>query len=127
MPSFVGFVVLDVIWIKFCAARMYQKHLKPVLKEPVDPVAALCSWAFIVVGNYLFAASRARSMHLPGAVQEALAMGATYGFVAYGIYDFTNTATISGWSWTLAAVDMLWGTVGSAIICLLQVWLKSVV
>jgi len=35
--------------------------------------------------------------------------GIIFGIVAYGTYNFTNMATISGWSPYVIIVDTLWG------------------
>lgn len=33
------------------------------------------------------------------------------GLVAYGTYDMTNLATMTGWSALVSGADMAWGTV----------------
>jgi uncharacterized membrane protein len=38
-------------------------------------------------------------------------MGAMFGLVVYGTYNLTNVATLPGYSWTMVAVDTLWGTI----------------
>ena len=35
--------------------------------------------------------------------------GAAFGLAAYGTYNLTNKATLPGYSWTMVAVDALWG------------------
>lgn len=35
---------------------------------------------------------------------------AVLGFAAYGTYEFTNLATINGWTWRMVLVDLSWGT-----------------
>jgi uncharacterized membrane protein len=37
--------------------------------------------------------------------------GALFGALAYGTYDLTNLATLKGYTWQVAAVDIVWGTV----------------
>jgi uncharacterized membrane protein len=32
------------------------------------------------------------------------------GALAYGTYEFTNIATLEGWSWKMLATDLIWGT-----------------
>ena len=41
--------------------------------------------------------------------------GALLGLTAYATFDLTNLAIINGWTLGLAALDMAWGTVLSAI------------
>jgi len=50
-----------------------------------------------------------------GGWTAALWMGAVLGLVAYGTYDITNLSTLRGWSLTIAAVDLAWGVVVTAV------------
>ncbi|MEL7115968.1 MAG: DUF2177 family protein [Pseudomonadota bacterium] len=34
---------------------------------------------------------------------------AVLGFAAYGTYEFTNMATIKGWTWRMLITDLAWG------------------
>jgi uncharacterized membrane protein len=45
----------------------------------------------------------------------AAAYGALLGFVVYGVYDFTNLATLRHYPVKLAIVDVAWGTFASAL------------
>jgi uncharacterized membrane protein len=42
-------------------------------------------------------------------VQQALAMGALLGLLAYGTYDLTNLAVMKGFTLKIALIDMAWG------------------
>jgi len=44
-----------------------------------------------------------------------LAHGALLGALAYGTYEFTNMATLKGWSWTMVIVDVSWGLALTAV------------
>jgi uncharacterized membrane protein len=46
---------------------------------------------------------------------HAVLLGAALGVFAYGTYDLTNLATLRRWPVRLSIVDMLWGTVLTAI------------
>jgi uncharacterized membrane protein len=52
-------------------------------------------------------------------------MGALLGFVAYGTYDLTNLSTIKGFTPTVAAVDMAWGTFLTGVSAAGGVWLSK--
>jgi uncharacterized membrane protein len=47
--------------------------------------------------------------------------GAFLGFCMYGVYECTNYATLSGWPLSFLLVDIMWGTVWSAITSVLSV------
>ena len=44
------------------------------------------------------------------AFRNSLAYGATFGFIVFGIYDFTAGGVFKKWDWPLAFLDVLWGT-----------------
>lgn len=55
--------------------------------------------------------------------------GALLGLLLYGTVDLTNCALLRGWSWTVALIDMAWGTTACAALALVQnrlhAWLVS--
>ena len=48
-------------------------------------------------------------------VRTALVNGAALGGLAYGTYAFTNYSLLEGWTLTLAAADLGWGIVLTAV------------
>ena len=40
---------------------------------------------------------------------QALAWGAAYGLVVYGVYDLTNLAVLEKWSLRMTLADIAWG------------------
>jgi len=65
-----------------------------------------------------------RAWYLPGQM-TALWRGALLGLIAYGTYNLTNHATIKGWPLTMTIVDMSWGTLATAIVCVVAVLLSA--
>jgi uncharacterized membrane protein len=51
--------------------------------------------------------------------------GALFGLVLYGTCDLTNAALLRGWTRGLAALDMAWGSLASAVLALAQHRLHS--
>ncbi len=45
----------------------------------------------------------------------AVGYGAVLGLAAYGTYDMTNISTLKGWPVQLTIVDMVWGTILTAL------------
>ena len=43
-------------------------------------------------------------------------MGALFGFFTYATYDLTNLATLKSWPLTIVFIDIIWGTVLTAIV-----------
>jgi len=44
-------------------------------------------------------------------MMSAAAWGLAFGLVTYGVYDWTNRATLTGYSLRLTLADMAWGGV----------------
>lgn len=106
------FLGLDAIWLGFVAKDFYARSLGSLMRDAPDFMAAGAFYLFYVAGIVFFAAMPAESW------KAALARGALLGLLAYGTYDMTNLATLKGWPWRMAAVDMAWGTALTALAAL---------
>jgi hypothetical protein len=98
--------------------------LLPACSLPAPPPPPLqLSWLCIVAGNYVFVLPRtgggAPAWHVIG-------QGALFGLLLYGTVDLTNCALLSGWGWTVAGVDMVWGALASSVLALTQRTLAGV-
>ena len=118
------FVVIDFLWLGIVSKRFYLKELGTLARvedgkfRPNLP-AALIAWALIPAGLVIFAVPR---LAPEGSVLDAAGWGALFGAISYGIYDFTNLATVKGYSLRLAIVDTAWGAILSALVTTV-VWL----
>lgn len=116
--SMVTFIVLDAVWLGFVMADFYRRHLGHLARmsegrlDPIWPVAALV-YPALAGGLTVLVISRSRSP------LEALALGAFFGLVTYGVYDLTNHSTLRDWPAILTVTDMLWG----AVLCGTTAWI----
>jgi uncharacterized membrane protein len=106
----VVFFVIDFIWLSLAGPTIYKREIGNLLLEQPNLLVAAGFYLFYVVGLVLLVAAPAN-----GDVLKALLMGAVLGFVAYGTYDLTNLSTMRGFTPTIAAIDMAWGTFLTAI------------
>ncbi|MBO6633697.1 DUF2177 family protein [Parvibaculum sp.] len=97
------FLGLDYLWLAYIAKDFYARSLGSLMRETPDFGAAAAFYLFYIAGIVFFAAMPAESW------KGALARGALLGLLAYGTYDMTNLATLKGWPWRMAVVDMAWG------------------
>ncbi len=103
------FIILDLIWFYFMG-NFFKAEIGSIarLNEAggwdVNLVAGALVYVLMTIGLLVFV------LPLAGSLPQALMYGALFGFVAYGIYDLTNMATLSAWTVRFAAVDMTWGT-----------------
>lgn len=106
------FFGLDFAWLGYVASGFYKDRLGALLLERPNIAVAAGFYALYVVGILIFAEARGFEA---GSWTTALLYGALFGFFAYATYDLSNLATLKGYPGDLAAVDMTWGTILTAV------------
>ncbi len=109
----VAFMVLDGVWLGLLMKNFYREQLGPIVRLADGGIAPNWPAAFVVyvllgTGIALFVIPRAST------VWSAAGVGALFGLVVYGVYDFTNYATLRQWPFALTLVDVAWGALASA-------------
>ena len=109
----VAFMVLDAVWLGLLMKTFYREQLAPIARLANGGIAPNWPAAFVVyallgTGIALFVIPRAPTVPL------AAAYGALFGLVVYGVYDFTNYATLRQWPLVLTFADVTWGVVACA-------------
>lgn len=97
------FLAIDYVWLAYIAKDFYARSIGHLMREVPDFGAAAGFYLIYVAGVVFFAVLPAESW------KGAALRGALLGLLAYGTYDMTNLATLKGWPWKMAAVDMAWG------------------
>ena len=108
------FLVLDGLWLGLLMSGFYREQLAAIGRIEngrfaPNWFAAVAVYVLLGAGLALFAVPRASGL------ETAVAYGALFGLIVYGVYDFTNLATLRHYPLQLAIVDVAWGTVASAI------------
>jgi uncharacterized membrane protein len=107
----VVFLAIDAIWLKLVMRPLFERFVgDQLLASPRLGVAA-GFYALYCVGIVWFAVAPAQGEGVGSAIRD----GAILGFLAYGTYEATNLATLKGWDWRMAAVDVPWGMVLTAL------------
>ena len=107
-----SFLVIDILMIKNIILPIFERNLGNIMLESPRLLIALLFYLFYVAGIlYLSAAP-----YLKGntTLNEAVISAFIIGLLAYGTYEFTNYATLRGWTLQMLAVDTLWGGVLTA-------------
>jgi uncharacterized membrane protein len=110
--TLVAFLAIDMIWIAGVVRPMYNQQLGTLLRASPQLGAALVFYLTYAAGIVYFAVLPALAS---GDVRTALVNGAALGGLAYGTYAFTNYALLERWTLTLAAADLGWGIVLTAV------------
>lgn len=106
------FFAMDFVWLSVALKTLYKPNLGALLLDQPKMGVAAGFYLLYVVGVLAFAVFPALAQ---GDWTRALWGGALLGLVAYGTYDMTNLATTAGWSALVSLVDMVWGTVVTAV------------
>jgi len=110
--TLVAFLAVDMIWIARVVRPMYSQQVGGLLRANPQLGAALAFYLTYAAGIVYFAVLPALAS---GGVRTALVNGAILGGLAYGTYAFTNYALLEGWTFTVAAADLGWGIVVTAV------------
>ena len=100
------FLALDVLMLKKVLYPLFSSNIGSIMHEDPKMGAAAVFYLFYIGGIIWFASIPALSMQLPS---HAFLAGSMLGLLAYGTYEFTNFATLRGWSLQMVAVDVTWG------------------
>ena len=102
------FLALDVIMLKKVMYPLFSSNIGPMMLEDLRMGPAAVFYLFYVVGVVWFVSIPALNV---GSIAQAFFAGAVLGALAYGTYEFTNFATLKGWTAQMVMVDLIWGAV----------------
>ncbi len=108
--------VIDGVWLGTVAKKFYYEKLGHLLRDKPDMVPAILFYIIYIVGLTYLAIAPALDA---GSIGTAAFRGGVVGLLAYSTYDLTNASTIKHWSCSVTIVDMIWGTVLSAVVATL--------
>ncbi len=105
------FLVLDAIMLSTVMRPLFERYIGDMLGD-LNLGAAAGFYLFYVAALLWLVSWPALSDQGYG---RLILNAAIFGAAAYGTYEFTNLATLRGWSWQMVAVDLTWGTVLTAV------------
>jgi uncharacterized membrane protein len=109
VATFVVLMALDFVFLGILAKGFFVSEVGDMLGE-VRALPAVLFYALYVVGILIFVSAQ------PSATpQHTLTTGALFGLFCYATFDLTALALLKHWSWAVAAVDVSWGAVVTAV------------
>lgn len=105
--SFVILLSLDMIWFWFVMDTLYRPLFFKIQKRIVFRIGSgLIVWMLLglMVALTLYQSAARQWSH-------AGLMGILYGLIIYGVYNFTNYATLYHYNLRVVAIDTMWGGV----------------
>ncbi len=113
------YALLEFIWI-FGMNNFYATQFKNFTKDRQffirSNLAVLLVYPILFIGFYYFVINQ---ITIDTPMSKAVILGAFFGLVVYGVYNLTNIATIPGYSWNMALIDLSWGILIFAILAFL--------
>lgn len=113
VSTVVVFLGLDAIGLKFLIKPVFDRALGDWLLDSPRYGPALVFYLFYVAGLLYFVSVPATSGDW--SVARLFLLGAFFGAIGYGTYEFSNLATLERWTWGLVLTDLAWGSVLTGI------------
>lgn len=115
LATFFLYLILDYVWFAVMQSFYLNEirsitHLTQTGEWDTRIGAAFLVYVFMTLGLGVFV------LHHSGSYKEVALYGALFGFVLYGVTNFTNLTILSAWTPRLALVDIFWGTVMNTIV-----------
>lgn len=117
--------VIDMIWLGVIAKKLYAENIGMLLRksgEVITPIwwAAIVVYVCIALGIVFFVLPKAHGNYF-----LALAYGALFGGITYGIYEFTNYSILAGWPFNMTLIDFSWGIILCAFTSLFATFIQN--
>jgi uncharacterized membrane protein len=113
--SFLIFLVVDLIWLRYLAGWYYRDKLEDFLADTPKILPALLFYALFVLGNLVFVVIPSLSHEIGVSLW---ARASLYGVVSYGTYELTNYSALKDWPISVTLIDLLWGVFISNLVAL---------
>lgn len=104
------FTLVDLVWLVKVAPKLYRKYIGHLMSNRVNIAAAAFFYVVFIVGLVYFVIGP----HINNPLMAFLS-GAMFGLVTYATYDLTNLATLKAWPITITVIDLIWGTLVTAV------------
>ena len=109
LVTLVMLTALDFVFLGVLAKGFFTSQVGDMLGE-LKPLPAVLFYLLYVVGVLIFV-----SGSVTATTESTLLYGALFGLFCYATFDLTSLALLKHWSWAVAAVDIGWGAVVTAV------------
>lgn len=111
-PIFIYLITLliivssDFTWFKLTSS-FYTREIGFLFGSKINYLPAAIFYLVYALGIVFFVVNP--QINADSSYLTVFLIGAFFGLIAYGTYDFTNHATINNWPIIVTIVDILWG------------------
>jgi len=98
-------ICMDAVWLTI-NHTYHSKLIESIQHSSLQLriIPAILVYILIACAVIFFAVLPSKSK------KQSMVYGGYIGFAMYGLYDLTNLATFTNWTYEMAITDMLWGT-----------------
>lgn len=118
---FLLFLFIDLPVILYFNRSLYEKMFEQINQGKTQHasktyLAGLVVYVLLSIGLYYFVIKPSFEVKEEERVMYILKNSMLFGLITYGVYDFTNMATITSFGVKEGMIDMMWGGVLCGII-----------
>lgn len=112
---FILVLIIDIPVITLLFKSKWEKNIQNIQgsKLNIKPIYALITYILIPIGLFMFVYPKIDNKNW---LQTSLLYGFLFGFISYGIFDFTNLSLIDKYPLDLAIIDSIWGGILCALV-----------
>lgn len=104
--SFIILVIFDMLWFVVSIPTVYKPLFNDIQKKFIFRVwSGIVVW--VLIGLFI---AMDQCWTIKTAPFDPRILGFIYGFIIYGVYNFTNYATIYKYNLKVVFTDTLWGS-----------------
>ena len=109
LSTLIVLIGLDFLFLGVVAKSFFTSEVGDMLGE-IRLAPAILFYLLYVVGVLIFV-----SGPVGATLQSTLAYGALFGLFCYATFDLTSLSLLKHWSWAVAALDVSWGAIVTAV------------
>jgi uncharacterized membrane protein len=109
LATLIVIVPTDFLFLGVVAKGFFTAEVGDMLGE-IRPLPAILFYLLYVGGILIFV-----SGPISATWQTTLLYGALFGLFCYATFDLTSLSLLKHWTWAVAAVDMTWGSLVTAL------------
>jgi uncharacterized membrane protein len=109
LATLIVMVPVDLVFLGLVAKGFFASEVGDMLGE-IRPLPAVLFYLLYVVGILVFVSGGREATF-----QSALLLGALFGLFCYATFELTSLSILKHWTWSMAAVDVGWGSLMTAV------------
>lgn len=109
LTTLIVIIPLDFLFLGILAKGFFTSQVGDMLGD-IRPLPAILFYLLYVAGVLIFVSAQAAATW-----PSTLLYGALFGLFCYATFDLTSLALLKHWTWPVAALDIGWGAVVTAV------------